>query len=122
MSISSAPLRLLFCGLFLTCLTLASCRKDETVIYTPAACFTADRLEISAGETIHFSDCSQADHVYFRVLAEGDVHTGIVYMFNEDGTYSLTFPEPGIYVATAEAHNEQPGSPITTYEQTITVN
>lgn len=107
---------------FLATVTLSSCKKESTIIYAPAACFIADKLEIELGESITFENCSVAETTFIYVLEEDEEHDGTVYSFNDENEYSHTFTQAGMYIVTVRASNSQPGSPVVNFERVITVN
>lgn len=100
----------------------SSCKKTE--IKVPVACFSASNTSINIGDTIVFTNCSEADNIviYFTTQANEETHSGVGYTFDADNTYSHVFNHSGIFTATVRASNNQAGSPIILKKESITVN
>ena len=99
-----------------------SCQKTEVVV--PLACFSADYTIIEVGDTVVFTNCSVADDavIYFTSETNEEPYVGMVYAFDEAGRYAHAFGQSGTFIATVQASNHQPGSPIALQTETITVN
>ena len=99
-----------------------SCKKE--VIVVPEACFTKSNISINIGDSIVFTNCSLADNVLIFFPNQGDEETysGVTYTFDTNNSYTHVFSQPGIFIATVQASNNQAGSPIGLIKETITVN
>lgn len=105
-----------------TLVFFSSCDKEEIII--PEACFTASNTSINSGDSIVFINCSQADNVFIFFPTQGNEegYSGVVYTFDTNNSYTHVFSQPGIFIATVQARNNQDGSPVRLKKETITVN
>jgi len=104
-------------------LMISSCKK-QTVILVPKACFIANKALVDKGDSIVFTNCSVANDVFIFFPIQGTETTfaGNSYRFNTSNSYTHVFNQSGIYTATVQASNNEPGSPIIFEKTTITVN